>query len=548
MRIELCYNIYSPEEKKFIEEGYMRLKHYIFYSLVLIVYIIPFIPMEFKGILGFVFILASSMLMGFGPAMITAAIGIGMSLLIVIPDTNYSSEVKISLAIVGSFSYIALAWFLGRFSSSLKNRNLELGEEIEKRKKAEKELSEKLTQLQSLLDTIPNPIFFKDLNFRYIGSNPAFQEYMGLSEEEIIGKTTGEIVDPCLAGKCKATDENLLAGLGKQSFEEEVRLADGSKRNIIFNKDIFRDANQNTIGIVGVMTDITDKLEAVKLKQSIIENKKKIDEIIENDKIKTEFFSNVSHEFRTPLNVILGSLQLIELYLTANQYAVSREKVIKKVAVLKQNSYRLLRLVNNLIDISRIDAKAFEMHFRNYDIISLIRNITLSVAVFTGNEGIDVTFETDIDNKMMACDDEKIERVLLNLLSNAIKFTPKGGKISVGIFNKPDGLCIKVEDNGIGIPADKQDQIFQRFCQIDRIFTRQHEGSGVGLNLVKSLVELHGGTITFVSKVGIGTSFVIYLPNNEIDVEALRYNIIGEQTYSNKISVEFSDIYSIGRQ
>ncbi len=526
----------------------MKLKHYIFYSLVLIVYIIPFISNEIKGIIGFVFIMAGSMLFGFRPTMITASICIIASLINVIPLTKYNMEFKISLAVIGSLSYFTLAWFLGRFSSSLKNKNIELSEEIERRKKAEIELGEKLTQLQSLLDTIPNPIFFKDLNMKYIGCNHSFQGCMGLSEDEIIGKTTDEFGNTDLSNKCKDTDEKLLSGQGKQSFEEEIRFADGSMRAIIFNKDIFRDANQNPIGIVGVMTDITDKLETVKLKQSIVESKKKIDEIMENDKIKTEFFSNVSHEFRTPLNVILGSLQLIELYLTAKQYAVSREKVIKKIAVLKQNSYRLLRMVNNLIDISRIDAKAFEMHFRTCDIIGLIRNITLSVSDFTENEGINVVFETDIESKIMACDDEKIERVLLNLLSNAIKFTPKGGKISVGIFNKPDGLCIEVEDNGIGIPADKQDQIFQRFCQIDRIFTRQHEGSGVGLNLVKSLVELHGGTITFVSKVGSGTCFMIYLPNNDIDAEALRYSIMGQQNYTDKISVEFSDIYSIGRQ
>jgi PAS domain S-box-containing protein len=526
----------------------MKLKHYLFYSLVLIVYIIPFISIEIKGIIGVAFILASCMLMGFKSAMITAVINIVMSLINVIPYTSYSIEYKIGLSAIGAFVYLAVAWTLGRFSSSLKDNNAELCVEIEKRGIAEKELSAKLIQLQSLLDTIPSPIFFKDLDLKYIGSNHAFQDYMGMSDEEIIGKSTEEIVGLNLASKCRATDESLLAGQGKQTFEEEITFPDGRTRNIIYNKDVFKDISQNVIGIVGVMTDITDKVETVKLKQNIMENIQRMGEIVENDKIKTEFLSNISHEFRTPLNVILGSLQLIELYLTADQYVASREKVIKKVAVLKQNSFRLLRLVNNLIDISKIDAKAFEMHFRNCDIVNLIRNITLSVSDFTGNEGIEVTFETDTDSKTMACDDEKIERVLLNLLSNAIKFTPKGGRISVGLFNKPDGLCIKVEDNGIGIPADKQDQIFQKFCQIDRIFTRQHEGSGVGLNLVKSLVELHGGTISFISKVGIGTSFIIYLPNNDIDEEVLRYNIIGEQNYTDKITVEFSDIYSIGRQ
>jgi PAS domain S-box-containing protein len=526
----------------------MKLKHYLFYSMALIVNLIPFIPDQIKGILGFVFILISSTFMGFKSAIIISVICTITVSLNVIPDPNYDPKLKIVLTVFGCLSYLILALFLGRFSSSLKNKNIELSNEIEKRKIAEKELSEKLTQLQSLLDTIPSPIFFKDLNYKYIGSNYTFQNYMGMSDEEIIGKTTDDLVGSILGSDCRAADEKLLAGQGKQTFEEEVRFPDGRTRNVIFNKDIFKDANQNVIGIVGVMTDITDKIETIKLKQSIMENMRKMDEIVENERIKSEFLSNISHEFRTPLNVILGSLQLIELYLTADQYTVSREKVIKKVAVLKQNSFRLLRLVNNLIDISKIDAKAFEMHFRNCDIVSLIRNITLSVSEFTGNEGINVTFATDVDSKIMACDDEKIERVLLNLLSNAIKFTPKGGKISIGIFNKPDGLCIKVEDNGVGIPAEKQGQIFQRFCQIDRIFTRQHEGSGVGLNLVKSLVELHGGTITFISKVGTGTSFIIYLPNNDIDEEVLKYNIIPEQNFTDKITVEFSDIYSIGRQ
>jgi signal transduction histidine kinase len=133
----------------------------------------------------------------------------------------------------------------------------------------------------------------------------------------------------------------------------------------------------------------------------------------------------------------------------------------------------------------------------------------------------------------------------LNLLSNAIKFTPIGGKIEVNVNMREGGLCIMVEDNGSGIPEDKQSQVFKRFCQIDKMFTRLHEGSGIGLSLVKSLVEMHGGTITFASKEGIGTSFVINLPDKKIEEKIEPHNIKLKQTHIERINVEFSDIYSV---
>jgi signal transduction histidine kinase len=362
---------------------------------------------------------------------------------------------------------------------------------------------------------------------------------MGVSNIELVGKTTYDITDEKLADAYQKKDIEVLESLGSQSYEEVVLYADGSLRNIILNKAIFTDDNGAPIGIVGVMTDITDKIEAGKLKQSI-------NEILEIDKKKTEFLANISHELRTPLNVIFGSVQLMELYLSDNVYANSKGKFIKNIAITKQNCYRLLRLVNNIIDTSKIDAKAFGLHLKNCNIVSVVEEITLSVSDYTESKGINLVFDTDKEEIVMACDDEKIERILLNLLSNAIKFTPKGGEISVNIHYNDNSLCIKVEDNGIGIPEDKQSQIFQRFCQIDELLTRQHEGSGIGLSLVKSLVEMHGGTIEFESKIGIGTSFIINLPYKKVEDEKEQYNTYAKQTHIEKINVEFSDIYSIG--
>lgn len=528
----------------------MRKPYYLIYLLMVVIYPLPFIPMSVKGIFGFSIILWSCVKLGLRSALITAfmciVLGITGELLF---QRAPMPQLLISI-LFGTTAYIFVAYYFGRYSESLKEKNQKLTEEIRRREKAENDLNEKLEQMKIMMDTIPNPIYFKDMDNRFMACNRAFTESTSITEAELIGRTPEDFESLGTSEKCRQADDALLAGEGLQTFEETLVFADGSIRNAILNKAIFLDKDRKPAGTVCVLTDVTVQKEAEKLKQSILESKQLMEQMVENDKLKTEFFSTISHEFRTPLNVILGSLQLMELYLTAKQYPVSREKIIKKIAILKQNSYRLLRLVNNLIDISRIDANAFEMHFRNCDIVALIRDITRSVAEYTENKGIHVSFHSDMESRTVACDDEKIERILLNLLSNAIKFTLKDGTISVGIKDQQDGLCILVEDNGIGIPADKQNQIFQRFCQIDRIFTRQHEGSGIGLNLVKSLVEMHGGTISFTSVFGKGTSFFIYLPYNDIDEEVLKYNITGKHppAHTSRIPVEFSDLYTIGKQ
>jgi len=513
--------------------------------VLIIVELVPFIPMSIKGMLGVLFIVISSVKTGLKNALITAALYIMLQSANFILNINVDYEQVIVASLLGSGIYILTAFYLGSFAETIKRKNSELRTEIERRMSVEKELKKKLTLLKSLMDTIPSPIFFKDLECRYIGCNPAFEAVIGISGSELVGKTTDEIIHTELASIYQEKDMELLGRLGRQTYEEIVRFTDGSLRSIIFDKAIFTDEHNTPMGIVGVMTDITDKKESGKLKQSIMKNKQIMDKILEEDKMKTEFFSNISHELRTPLNVLLGSIQLMELYQIDDEVASSNAKRTRSIAIMKQNCYRLLKLVNNLIDTSKIDAKAFEIHLKNCNIVSTIEEITLSVADYIENKGINLVFDTDIEEKIMACDDDKIERILLNLLSNAIKCTPKGGRIFVNIYNNDDGLSITVEDNGIGIPENKQGLIFQRFCQVDEMFTRQYEGSGIGLSLVKSLVEMHGGTITFESKVGKGTSFRMNLPFKEVKEKAVQYMLPTKQAHIERINIEFSDIYSI---
>jgi len=273
-------------------------------------------------------------------------------------------------------------------------------------------------------------------------------------------------------------------------------------------------------------------------------NKELLDNTLEYDRMKTEFFSNISHELRTPLNVILATIQLLR---SQKDQAYPGMKENKYLKIMQQNCFRLLRLVNNLIDITKIDSNYYEIRLQNYDIIGLVEGITMSVTEYAKNKGITLIFDTNTEEKAIACDPDQIERIILNLLSNAIKFTPKGGYIWVTILEKGNKIEITIKDTGIGIPRDKQECIFNRFQQVDKSLTRQSEGSGIGLSLVKALVEKHNGRTTLKSELGKGSEFTIEIPCNilmESESKAGIHQSHSSHNYVERISVEFSDIYS----
>ncbi|KEI06154.1 histidine kinase [Clostridium botulinum] len=309
--------------------------------------------------------------------------------------------------------------------------------------------------------------------------------------------------------------------------------------------------DENKLKILSVFRDVTEYLEIEKIKQKSNENKKLLDKEREFNKIRTEFFANLSHELKTPLNVILSSQQLLALYLRNGEFSgIDYEKIEKHLKTLKQNSNRLLRLIDNLIDITRIDSGFFSLNLQNHNIVTIIEDITLAVVEYIKNKDIKLIFDTDIEEKLTLCDEDKIERIILNLLSNAVKFTPKGGRIKVNIHDDGDSLRITVRDNGIGIPKDKIHIIFDRFRQVDTSFTRISEGSGIGLSLVKALVEMHNGTISVESEYGEGSEFIIYFPiNKQIASKLINENNNLDNSLKEhklkRVEIEFSDIYNI---
>ncbi|MGL6064226.1 MAG: PAS domain-containing sensor histidine kinase [Fusobacteriaceae bacterium] len=287
------------------------------------------------------------------------------------------------------------------------------------------------------------------------------------------------------------------------------------------------DEKGNITKKIGILSDVTE----VKKMQ------------LEIDKIKMDFFANISHELRTPIHLILSTLQV--LYLKIGKLdGETLEYFDRYINIIGQNGRRLLKLVNNLIDTTRLDAGCFNYSPKNNDIISCVEDVCTSISTYVNTNNLNLIFDTDKEEKIVSFDQDNMERIILNLVSNAIKFNKPNGKIEVTISCK-DNIKISIKDTGIGIPKDKLDSIFERFVQVKTKFKKEREGSGIGLSLVKLLVEMHGGTIIAKSKLGEGSEFVITLP--DILLKNEDENIIETQplylSSTNRLNVEFSDIY-----
>ncbi|MGL4911176.1 MAG: ATP-binding protein [Romboutsia sp.] len=367
-------------------------------------------------------------------------------------------------------------------------------------------------------------------------TSEGWTECLGWSEKELYEFNIIDLIHDDykneLINILESSDEDV------KTIENRVRCKDNSYKWLRWNIKLVKEQQGLVFTIRDISEDVADK-----------ERKKQLEEAIHLESIKNEFFANMSHEFKTPLNIILGTVQLLDRNANDKNITWNEDLDLNKyIKLIKQNSYRLLRLVNNIIDMTRIDNGYYELRLGNHDIVRVIEDITLSVANYIEGQGINLIFDTNCEEKVIACDPEKIERILLNLLSNSIKYTKEDGFIYVTLDVDKKNINISVKDNGEGIPEDKLPVIFNRFVQGDNnTLTRPCEGSGIGLSLVKSLVEMHEGNIGVKSKKGLGTDFQFYLPNKKV-VYKEDENVMNFISENNKIEmchIEFSDIYGI---
>jgi len=274
--------------------------------------------------------------------------------------------------------------------------------------------------------------------------------------------------------------------------------------------------------------------------KKILKQKLELEEAL---KSQEEFLTNISHELKTPLNVIYSTIQLFNMYCTNGSLDQNKESVFRYINSMMQNCFRLSKLINNIVDLSKIEAGFFKLTLANYNIVEVVEEIVNSVSAYTAVKGLSIIFDTDIEEKIIGCDSEKIERIVLNLISNAIKFSDAGNQIFVNVKDRNEFVEISVKDNGIGIEHNQLDKIFNRFKQVDKSLSRNAEGTGIGLSLVKALVELHKGTICVESEIGKGSKFTISLPSSKV----LQEDVLISRTIRSKIEdlqVELSDVFT----
>ena len=367
-------------------------------------------------------------------------------------------------------------------------------------------------------------IIFKDMNGVYLDCNDSFLKDLKLKREDVIGKSSSNIYGLSeIEASIQKSDLEVIKEKKRKIYNEEITI-DGQVREFEVIKEPFWDSYKNLVGIIVTGRDVTHRREIEKMQQG--------------------FFANISRELRTPLNLIFSSLQLIKS--VEKEVLEKRNSLNKYIDIIDQNSKRLLKLVDNLIDSTRMKCGYYEYNPKNYDIVSFVENISMSVADFAKQNNIDLIFDTDVEEKIMAFDLEKLERIMLNLLSNSIKYNKAQGQIEVLLNDCNDTFVIRVKDTGVGIPSDKLMYIFERFRQVENRFNKSTKGSGIGLSLVKDLIEIQGGTIEVKSELGVGSEFIIKLPvkilSDDSNIDKVYFNNDYHDLVK-RMNIEFSDIY-----
>lgn len=270
-------------------------------------------------------------------------------------------------------------------------------------------------------------------------------------------------------------------------------------------------------------------------------NKMLLLESMEREKIKTDFIVTISHELRTPLNIIINATNLLMIKLQEDNIDVKYFQ--ERLIYIMKNSNRLRRYINNLIDVSKLEMGYMDVKLKNENIVNIVEEVTLAIVDLAKNFDIDVIFDTEEEEIITAIDTLKIERVILNLLSNSIKFSKNGGCIFVNINKKEESVIIEISDEGIGMSEEFKTHLFEKFkrADVNEGLKRQNEGSGLGLFIVKGLIELHNGTIDIISKLNEGTKIIITLPIRLVN-EKENDEFIVDSSLEYLFEMEFSDI------
>ncbi len=394
-------------------------------------------------------------------------------------------------------------------------------------KQPEVELVDASQLFQSVLDTIPARIFWKDHNLVYLGCNRVFAKDAGFeSPEDIIGKTDFEMGWREQAELYRSDDQAVIdSGISKIGYEEPQTTPDGSRMWLETSKIPMVNTEGITIGVLATYADITPRKRIeeereqllAKLETTIAELQIATRIANENARLKSEFLATMSHELRTPMNAIEGFTSIMLSGMGGVQY---NDKAAHQIERVNANSKRLLALINDFLDLSRIESGRLELADMPFSPRQAALHWQEEIGVLAQKKNLQ--FEVSVDPEVpenVYGDEEAVSKVALNLLGNAIKFTEKGS-VSLKLESDNNTWRIVVGDTGIGIPLHAREFIFEEFRQVDQTSKRLYGGTGLGLAIAQRFVRSMGGTITVKSEVGQGSVFTVTLPLKQ-EVESL---------------------------
>lgn len=262
--------------------------------------------------------------------------------------------------------------------------------------------------------------------------------------------------------------------------------------------------------------------------------------------INDELLINCSHELKTPLNIIYGAAQMVELS-TRN---MRDDNLTNYVNSIKNNCFRLTKYINHILDLTAIEAGEYKLNLERVNIVEVVEYVVQKIAPGIKEMGLNILFDTNVEEKYVVIDSELFGKSILNIISDAVKFSKQEGTILVEFTDYKTNIEIKIEDNGIGIDTKYLEKIFRRFGQVDKSLSRGSEGSGIGLKLAKAIIELHGGKVSAESKLNEGSIFSVKIPlGNKDTIHSLYKNddvkVIDYDTINQLVHIEFSDIFNI---
>ncbi|HYH98185.1 ATP-binding protein [Hyalangium sp.] len=358
--------------------------------------------------------------------------------------------------------------------------------------------------LRYVIANVPHAIFWKDHQGRFLGGNQNFINDAGMGTlENLVGKTDYDLWKREDADFFVKIDRQVMeSGTPILELEEPILRADGSQRTLMTSKVPLRDEAGQVMGLLGIYADITER----KRMEVELQRAKEVAEAAA--RAKSEFLTVMSHELRTPLTLILGPLGI----LLSSRPGELPGRVRADLERIHRNAERLFRLVDDILDHQKVEAGRMEADWEPAEITGLTAHIVDDARSAAASRRIEVRFEAGPGLGVVPLDRRKFEKIVLNLLGNALKFTPEGGTITVALRAVDSKIELSVMDTGAGIPTSKQGLLFQRFQQIDSSTMRKHEGTGMGLAIVKEFTELMGGQVSVDSELGAGARFTVRLP------------------------------------